>query len=281
MNKVSAITLAMVVLFAACRTRSTEQILELDSNFTESDTIVLKIPDTNSLGAPIFSNMNLSVSLSDFFARSGGHYKSELLHSLAKAETYLSSQARALNLGMYAVDFNYTRTYEQLQESEHYLNVILNLGSKLGIPNDFIEISIERLDKSIADADSFALIANEIYVKTKSYFTDNENENNVLLILIGGLTEVFYIASQMPITETGALFTYDLLYEQKLAFEGVIKYCELVANNDIFEDVLPLLEEVSNSLVNTEGMNKKERLKVFEQSQQSIAKLRTFVIETP
>lgn len=279
--RIAVVFFSLVLVFWSCKSRETQNTI-IDSDFESNESYQqLILPDTNFMGMPIFSNMNLNMKLSEFFSKSGGHYKSELLHSIKMEDTYLSSQARSINLGVYSVDFNYTRIYRQLQESEHYLNTILSLGSKLGIPNDFIEVSAERLEQSIAHADSFANIANEIYVQTKNYFTENENEYNVLLILVGGLSETFYIASNLPITPTGEIFTYDILYNQKSSLESLIQNCLLIENNDIINEVLVFLNEINETLQSVEGYTEEEKINAFQTTKTAIEKLRTHLIEIP
>jgi hypothetical protein len=200
------------------------------SSSTTSDSLQalpVSVSDSLSLqemkdGLPIFYNMYLSVEMTRLFESAGEVYNPEILNPVEKENDYVTSNKKALNLGVYSVDLGYIRAYNQLEKSRAFFNTMRNLSSSLGIPEDFFLKSSERYDKNINNKDSLTKIANEVYTKTSQYLKENDRENASALIVLGGWVEAIYIATHMVKFSDKDLELIERIADQKYSIGNLI-----------------------------------------------------------
>ncbi|NBC82377.1 MAG: hypothetical protein GVY19_03250 [Bacteroidetes bacterium] len=238
MKKLIRIGLITAVIICGCQSN---QQKNKQPQYFEKVTKEFRLPDTNTFGGPIFSNMYLNVELAEFFQKADDEFHGEYLHEISPQSRHLTTATKAIKLGVYAVDFNYTRMYDQIQESEHYLRTVVNYASSLGIPHDFSKQAVHKIENSIADADSFEHIANDVYTETVRFLKMNDNEYAIALVVIGGWTEAMYIAARMMEVNGYSDEYVELYLKQSTSLEEIIK---IAAQFGEFEEVKELINRL-------------------------------------
>ena len=253
-NSLIQLFLAILVLslITGCKsgTSSKEKVGEPDNMDLTVDKIEeSEIIDELGEGIPIYYNMYLTVELSSLFENEGASYQQELLNSFEKAKQYITSSEKALNLGVYAVDLSYARVFEQYQKAGSYFSAMTRLSEELGIPQDFIYETSDRLENNISNKDSLNKIANEIYVATDEYLRENERENAAAMIIAGGWIEALYLASEVfDLENENEDFEYmERIVEQKYSLENLIKLLSGFQEDESISTLLPKLKELQPS----------------------------------
>jgi hypothetical protein len=143
----------------------------------------------------IFYDIYSPVEASRVFQEIGAVFDMNILNPVRNADSYVTSQKRAINLGIYGADLSFCRMFGQTQESINYLSAIYKLSEQLGIPSDLISENQRKLEKHISNPDSLFDIASRIYVAADAHLKEADRASAAALILTGGWVEAMYIAT--------------------------------------------------------------------------------------
>jgi transcriptional regulator with XRE-family HTH domain len=235
-----------IALMSACKSgdKKSKNNIGLDTVDYLANKQYINPNDTTGEGLPIFYNMYLSVEMSTLFSSAGAVFQKNLMNSMERIPQYVTSDKKALNLGIYAVDLSYARVFDQLDIAGRYLNSMQKLAEELGIPGDYFSNTAHRLERNIDDKDSLIKIANEVYTTTDDYLKDNEQYTTAALIILGGWIEAMYIANDIikesedqDIIERFAEQKYSLMHLRDML--GVYR-----ENNQVVGKYLVQLEEL-------------------------------------
>ncbi|MFW5751905.1 MAG: hypothetical protein ACOCW8_01060 [bacterium] len=205
--------------------------------------------DSMEEGVPVFYNMYLSVDMSSLFNKENAVYRPEIANPVEKAEDYVLSSKKALNLGVYAVDLNYIKQFEQYDELRSYFAAMHSLSSALGIPDDYFFNTVERFENNMTNEDSLMKIANEVYNTTEVYLKENERENASSLIVLGGWTEALYIATQIVgNNEEDDAVIMERIAEQKYSIQELITLLENHGDDEFVASFITRLKEIEHYL---------------------------------
>jgi hypothetical protein len=241
---------SIVVLTYACNQPSdsttTEKEMAEDIDLTIDKNTENEIVEELGQGIPIYYNMYLTVELSTLLENEGAQYQESLLNPVEKAKEYITSSEKAMNLGVYAVDLSYARVFEQYQKAGSYFSAMYRLSEELGIPEDYIYSTSDRLERNISNKDSLNKIANEIYVTIDEYLKENEREHASALIVFGGWVEALYIAANVfDLNNENEDFEYmERIAEQKYSLEKLIELLEQFKYDETIAEMLTLLNEL-------------------------------------
>ena len=272
-------------LITGCKsgTTSKEEIDEPgDMDLTVDKITEGEIIDEIGEGIPVYYNMYLTVELSSLFENEGASYQQEILNPVEKAKEYITSSEKALNLGVYAVDLSYARVFEQYQKAGSYFSAMARLSEELGIPQDFIYATSDRLENNISNKDSLNKIANEIYVATDEYLRENDRQNAAAMIIAGGWVEALYLASEVfDLENENEDFEYmERIVEQKHSLENLIKLLTEFEEDETISSLLPTLKELQPSF-NAFNVDKENIGKSVEQLNainKKVAEIRKVII---
>ena len=205
--------------------------------------------DSMEDGVTIFYNMYLSVDMSELFRKENAVFNPDVTNPVDKAEDYVMSGKKALNLGVYAVDLNYIKQFEQYDKLRSYFGVMHDLSAALGIPDDYFFNSVERFEKNMTNEDSLMKIANEVYNTTEVYLKENDRENASALIVLGGWTEALYIASRIiGSNEEDDAVIMERIAEQKYSIDNLIQLLENYKDDKMIAAYLVDLQQLEPAL---------------------------------
>ena len=119
--------------------------------------------------------------------------KKDLLNDYTKADSYVSSFKKAVNMGIYGIDLAYVNCYGQNQEMLHYFTTIQKLSKELSFEKVFDEYS-ERFKSNSGNKDSVAQLADAVFASTDDYLKKNEKLLVSSQIMAGALIEINYLS---------------------------------------------------------------------------------------
>lgn len=200
----------------------------------------------------IFYNMYPPVEMATLFVKVGAVYDPLILNPSENAENYITSSERALNLGIYGVDFSYARNFEEYQAALEYLSVIHKLCASLGIPEEYFTAAADYIDEGNNDKDTLNAIAGRIYYSTDEYLKKNSQDNAAALIMLGGWIEALYIAINIAYEDVDNAEIIERIAVQKYSLNSLISLLSNNRDDIIVAKYLLMLKVLKKSFDNIE-----------------------------
>ena len=184
-----------VFLLASCQPSQEKKQPFVDKDLESLEEISDQIEELVEDKKSIFYGLYSPMEVAQVFERIGAVYTPQILNPIRKSSQYSSSSKIALNLGVYGVDLSYIKMFNQPQDVLNYMMVINKLARKLGIPEEILIISLESIEKNLADTDSLVQMASSTFAVTENYLKEQNRKSAAGLIILGGWVEALYIAT--------------------------------------------------------------------------------------
>jgi len=190
--------------------------------------------------------------VSDLIKNISTDYNEDLLNPTTNKLNYLSSEKKALNLGVYTADLGYTNMYEQFPSTTKYIKVVRSLSSDLQIMNSYTNEILSEVEQNIESNDSLNKIFTEAYREADLYLTDNDRESTAIFIITGGWIEGLYLMTQISEDNKNKLLL-DRIGEQKYSLNNLLKLLSQLKTSDKIHD--DLLSQLLNLQITFEEIN--------------------------
>ena len=150
-----------------------EELVEESTN----DNMFYQVPTPNELFAVL--------------KNSDAPFNKEILNDVSNSGNYLTKYSKALNFGVYTADLAYVTSQGSLEDAASLFEAVKNLSKDLEIENAIDKIIFERLKKSLdnSNLDSLFYLSNETYYSAFSYLKENNRQDILGLIAVGGWIE--------------------------------------------------------------------------------------------
>jgi len=189
-----SILIIAAILINSCKTRITEEPIEVVFSTHSTDTAASAVPNEKR---EIFYGLLSPVEISNIFARLGAQYDKDILNPPSTGGDYLSSSKAALNLGVYGVDLSYVKMFDLNAEMIGYMLVVRNLSRKLDIPEKYLTDPIEQMENDMDNSDEVLSYVNTAYKRIEDHLEVDGRESTAGLMVLGGWIEALYIATEM------------------------------------------------------------------------------------
>jgi len=237
MNKTIYIAFLVFLLVTGCNNHPSENVNKEVAEFEADSVDVIKEYDNAvfCIPSPQFSNL--------YFKKKGIYPDRSLTLDLNAVENFTTSNQKALNLGVIAVDLAYLNLYTLSEKNEEYLSAVNYLVNGLGLNTVITKEVFENIRRLVNDQDSLAIFLSKIFENADIFLKDNARQQTAALIVAGGWIESFYLLSKAyekkPDKE---LLTF--MYQQKFVLENLIRFLSPYYNksDDVSEIVDDLIE---------------------------------------
>ena len=202
---------------------------------TSNDNVFYQVPTPNELFAVL--------------KNSDAPFNKEILNDVSNSGNYLTKYSKALNFGVYTADLAYATSQGSFEDAASLFQAVKSLSKDLEIENAIDQIIFERLKKNLenANADSLFYLSNETYYNAFSYLEENDRQDVLGMIAVGGWIEGLYIILNLePYSENSEIC--QRIADQKLTLENLLIFISNVENNklvDLLSD-LSKIEEIFN-----------------------------------
>lgn len=248
--KINVILYSMVVagmiVLGACNSGSSTKSDSASSDSLANSSAANDTSIGKDGGIPIFYNMYLSVEMSSLFQSIGATYNEKLLNSPEKVSSYNASTAKALNLGVYAVDLSYAKFFDQFQQAGKYLKNMHKLAIELGIPDDKFILSVKRIETNLSNKDSLVKIANELYTTTEDYLNQNERGSSAALVIAGGWIEALNIATNLVNKQSKDIELLERIADQKSSLDNLLSLLKKYEGEKVVKDYIAKLLDLKS-----------------------------------
>ena len=180
--------------------------------------------------------------------RSGIRFDAEALNPIDKAMGYTTTEAQAVNLGIYAGDLSYSVIFNQNQQSVDYLNTCRRLCDGLGV-GDIIDADlIARADNNRDVRDSLVHIVTETFYELNARFRENGMEEVSGLMAAGGWIEGLYLGTRNLSSSTEDLKLR--IAEQKMTLDNLLGLVDSYPPTEALTNMKKVLTSVEAAYAN-------------------------------
>ena len=216
----------------------TEELVEEATN----DNVFYQMPTPNELFAVLKNN--------------DAPYNKEILNDVSNSGNYLTKLSKALNFGIFTADLAYATSQGSFEDAASLFEAIKSLSKDLEIENAIDQIIFERLKENLenANADSLFYLSNETYYSAFSYLEENDRQDVLGMIAVGGWIEGLNIILNLePYSEESEIC--QRIADQKLTLENLLNFVSGIENDKLTDLVseLSVIEEIFNQ--ETENSN--------------------------
>jgi len=214
----------LIILFStwSCKHKDPGNLLFTDTlSFGCSDTAFLQEPTSQEPpNNTIYYGIYSPAEVSKIFNRKNISYNPDILAPLDHLPELNTTSQIAINLGIYGADFSYAHLFQNADAAK-YLEVVLKLSEKLGIPPEYIRTLTRRLHFNISSPDSLTQITLEAFNHINRFLIEQDQQNLAYLIVAGAWIEAMYIAAHDLLQDNDPIIIKKIV-EQKYSLEYLL-----------------------------------------------------------
>ena len=196
-SKVCKIVCALFFILATlgCTSENTSDRIEL----IEKQKISLAdLAPTPANAKKIYYNLPSPHEVATFLLdETGTEFEPNLLNDVFNLVKYVSNKSMALNLGIYSTDLSYLAIYNQNHEILGYFSNVKKLSKDLGILEAIGEKTLNKLKDNYSNRDFVFNTICEAFLESNEYLRNNDREEILAMILVGGWIEGMFLATQL------------------------------------------------------------------------------------
>lgn len=183
--------------------------------------------------------------------QSGAVFNESILNSPNAYSNYVTTEQKALNLGIYGTDLSYCALFGQSQTSLVYMAGIKKISDELQISEAFSPELMNRFEANLSNKDSIIEVVTETYWASKEYLERDDRENVSTLVVTGSWVEGLYLACEVSKSVENNSGIIQRIAEQKYSINNLITLLERFENDPVNKDILNELyglQKIFNSL---------------------------------
>jgi hypothetical protein len=196
-----------------------------------NDTVVVDGMDTDGMAVTsrqntltkIFHAAPSPMETASLIKRSGAHFHADALNGADRASEYTTSDAQAINLGIYGADLSYATNFEENSASLEYLSAIKDLAGQLGISDVLSDEVMAEVEANRNDREVLIDIVSDTFYALNEQLKYNGQEDLAGLVVAAGWVEGMYLATRHLSEAPQELKTR--IAEQKLVLNDVMNLC--------------------------------------------------------
>ena len=190
---------------------------------TEMDTDGMAVTSRQNTLTKIFHAAPSPMETASLIKRSGAHFHADALNSAERASGYTTSDAQAINLGIYGADLSYATIFEENSTSLAYLGAIKDLSEALGISDVLSDDVMAEVEANRDDREVLIDIVSDTFYALNEQLKFNGQEDLAGLVVASGWVEGMYLATRHLEEAPEELKTR--IAEQKLVLDDVMRLC--------------------------------------------------------
>lgn len=186
--------------------------------------------------------------------RSGASFHGDALNGADRASEYTTSDAQAINLGIYGADLSYATIFEENATSLEYLAAIKSLSAELGVDDVLSGEVMDEVETNRNDRDMLIDIVSDTFYELNERLKFNGQEDLAGLVVASGWVEGMYLATR-HLDEAPAELKARIA-EQKLVLDDVMRLCKSYEQTEELAALLTSMEAIEAAyagVATTEG----------------------------
>ncbi len=240
MKKIFIILIIAIFFTISCKNKNNVSAQDIPSTIDTCDSFETIKKVYYSLPSPVEMAMVVK--------KYSDNFSIDSLQSTDLAAEYTTIKSQALNLGIYTSDLAFLSMYEQTQYFPEYFSTIVSLANQLDILEGINDTLATDIENNIDNPDKIKEILAEAIFKSDAFLKENNKEYIASLILTGSWIESIYILSKLSYNQPETSNISQLLIDQRLILENVLKVTAPIVDTNI-TTMLTELQTLLNSCV--------------------------------
>lgn len=174
--------------------------------------------------------------------RSGASFHGDALNSANRTSEYTTSDAQAINLGIYGADLSYATIFEENATSLEYLAAIKSLSLELGVDDVLNGEIMEEVEANRNDRGMLIDIVSDTFYELNERLKFNGQEDLAGLVVASGWVEGIYLATRHLDEAPDELKAR--IAEQKLVLDDVMRLCKSYEQTEALSALLSSMESI-------------------------------------
>lgn len=174
--------------------------------------------------------------------RSGASFHGDALNSANRTSEYTTSDAQAINLGIYGADLSYATIFEENATSLEYLAAIKSLSLELGVGDVLNGEIMEEVEANRNDRGMLIDIVSDTFYELNERLKFNGQEDLAGLVVASGWVEGIYLATRHLDEAPDELKAR--IAEQKLVLDDVMRLCKSYEQTEALSALLSSMESI-------------------------------------
>ena len=172
-----------------------------------------------------------------------GNKNTSFLNNTDNAKSYVDAKSKALNFGIYSCDLSYCSIFEIGSDVMKYFKTVKVLGDEIGVSASIRPELMKRLDSNASNADSLAVISDQMYNDSFETLQNGQQGNTLALVIAGGYVESLFIVTNLVKFEKGS-DAVQRVADQKLALENIIGFMKKYESDAGVAETIKSLENL-------------------------------------
>jgi hypothetical protein len=156
------------------------------------------------------------------------------------AKNYVTSNTKALNMGVYGADLSYATLYNMNQDVINYLDVIRDLANDLNMAKIYNKKLYDNIKNSFDNKDLLVDILTKSFNGTYKYLNENDQQSQALMVVAGAWVEGMYITTHISEAVFHVEGIVKVLLEQKTSFELFMDLAQPHESEPAVKEILDL-----------------------------------------
>ncbi|MFV0522659.1 MAG: hypothetical protein ACK5MI_09595 [Mangrovibacterium sp.] len=199
--------------------------------------------------------------LTEMLTNINAGYIVTLSNDPAKAKSYFSDKAKAINLGSYASDLAYAITYNSQAEVESYFQACEQLVRDLGFVDAFDKSLPEQIKSNINNREELVKIVTNMFEKSYSHLNEQGRTDISYLVLAGSVIEGLYLATNISENAYQNPEIVKTIISQKNSLLKLQELMQSYKDSDALKEAYADIAQINQIYAQTEGstaMTKKQ-----------------------
>ncbi|HBP45334.1 MAG TPA: hypothetical protein DD635_05495 [Flavobacteriales bacterium] len=206
------------------------------------DTDGMAVTSRQNTLTKIFHAAPSPIETASLIKRSGANFHKDALNGANRASEYTTSDAQAINLGVYGADLSYATIFEENSTGLEYLAVIKSLSAELGVDDVLSGARIDELEANRNDREMLIDIVSDTFYELNERLKFNGQEDLAGLVVAAGWVEGMYLATRH--LEEAPEELKARIAEQKLVLDDVMRLCQSYEQTEALAELLTSMEAI-------------------------------------
>lgn len=160
------------------------------------------------------------------------------------SKKYISSDARAINMGVYGADLSYATLYNIQQQVINYMDAIRSLADELNMSKIYDASLYDKIKQNFDNRDELVKILTQSFHDTYNYLADNDQQPLALLVVGGAWVEGMYLTTHVSDAAYQVAGISKNLIEQKKSFDLFLELTKPYDSIQIVGDFVNKLDPI-------------------------------------
>jgi hypothetical protein len=199
-------------------------------------------------------------------------YAGNILNPVTSIDKYTVSNAKAVNLGIYAADLSYATVYDKKNDVDAYSQVLKTIIDDLGIKVDYELLTSQESRKKVETPDSLVKLTTEVFYSVYDFLYKESDPSYAALMANGYYVEGLYIATHLLKETYNNFEMLKIVCQQEQPLAEIIKLNEKFADNQYIQDLQVSLKKLKAFYESTNGSINQQQLDEIAKSIEAIRK---------